>query len=561
MSAATDCYLEALDSNTEEAVVFPELKCSACGDITQQVNCYRCSCFPPKEGSPVESGLFCDVCIGTHIKQKHEVLDLKGYKPEICGTHKMLTSMFCFDCDAFLCLKCQSLHLTHDCRPLSEKAREVKKLVFDFLNQFDELAKPLARQKSFVEDGVAKLEEAYPNLGPATFIDELCKRLERAIRSNSSEWNQIIKSELELLQVEDPIFDLTDKSNSMIHELRGLLAMSDSACVSNLFKKRNILEECLKSEKAELQEFKHVTWSAWSADLESTFQSFLRDLLKIWRVPVVTRTMISNIQCSTTNGKLLYPVDIVCSSQITNTSVSMMCLESGTRTSNDENTGLVLKRHTFPIIGARAAFGHFRTIGLVNAENIVLTHFLDGSYKKVEMSEKLDENLQILAINFWDQFLVWNSSESSVQLIQGDFVLFQIPCEKKPKLAKLSQTIIFVDDQNKVTIIDGESLLEVEVEPQHHGLARVDQICCGSNQLHSYIDACRFTVFLFDYENKIALITKCSFDGVHKKWWIEKVCRLVVAGNINFMTIDQGENRVIIVNSSEDVFIAELLVV
>ena len=102
----------------------PEMKCVACERVCEVAECCRCSCSSENLKDFTHLEIYCDVCIGPHIRQKHEVLDYKGYKPDVCATHDMLSSMFCFECEETFCFKCLGPHCKHDYRPIRKKQRK-----------------------------------------------------------------------------------------------------------------------------------------------------------------------------------------------------------------------------------------------------------------------------------------------------------------------------------------------------------------------------------------------------------------------------------------------------
>ena len=81
----------SIESNPETLV------CSSCEEVVDQTEFYRCSSCDNCDDSEssISHVLYCDVCIGPHIKKKHNVLDSKGYQPAVCEAHKTLCSSFC----------------------------------------------------------------------------------------------------------------------------------------------------------------------------------------------------------------------------------------------------------------------------------------------------------------------------------------------------------------------------------------------------------------------------------------------------------------------------------
>ena len=178
--------------------------------IYPEIECYRCSCNEVSDEGCVTAKFFPDFCIGPHVRQNHEIFDCRGHKPTICRTHEMFSSMFYYDCDEVFCFKCLGPRCRHEYRPVSEKAQEVRKTVFEYLNQFDELAKSLAHRKTFVEKCIQSQEEFYPNLSVENFIDDLCKRFERILRSNALQWIEMAQRNLDKLKTSYPVFGIME---------------------------------------------------------------------------------------------------------------------------------------------------------------------------------------------------------------------------------------------------------------------------------------------------------------------------------------------------------------
>ena len=394
-----------------------ELNCLTCCDVIEQDTCFCCSCSPTEPEDSTEN-LFCDVCILTHIRQNHEVFDYKGCKPAICKTHKLPSSLFCQDCDVLLCLKCVAQHCKHDCIPISEKAKEVRKSVFEYLDQFDDLAKPLAREKSFVESFVDKpRQELYPNWRPNNFIDQLCSRFEQVIRANASKWEEMVESQLEVLQTKDEIFDLTEDANLIIQNLRSVLGMSDSGCVSTFLNKKLSIDDVLEQQQKQLQSFNHVDWCE---RLDFLIEVGVEIVLEKWKVPKMTRVPTDFVELRTSYHRYFRDFrNKIFGTVISENSVSVIHLGEEYGTLEGVRAFSVRTQvKEFNIPGVVAVFESEGYLAFVFPGNNVNLYEFDDSESKLTV--QLDSDLKILGF-LWNndheefQFLVWSSAQSTIQ--------------------------------------------------------------------------------------------------------------------------------------------------
>ena len=124
--------------------------CSQCLDLNIAFRCRTCynSCG---ELSSAEK-FFCSICIvALHLRQKHDVIDHRGFSPAVCDKHVNLLQYFCEDWKVLFCSQCTECHTKHDFKSVSAKACEVRKTVFAFISDFEELSKPIKHLEDIVE--------------------------------------------------------------------------------------------------------------------------------------------------------------------------------------------------------------------------------------------------------------------------------------------------------------------------------------------------------------------------------------------------------------------------
>ena len=527
-----------------------EFKCVACDGVCQEVEYYRCSCSSGNSEESSHLELFCDVCIGPHIRQKHEVLDYKGYKPAICSTHRILSSMYCYDCDEVFCFKCVGPHCKHDYRPVSEKAKEVRKSVFEYLNHFDELAKPMARRKSFIEIFFENQLELHHNLGPNKFVNFIRKSIVRILQSNALKYINIVRRPLlDERRKRDSICRIVEKADLQIVNLRQLLSVSDSVCVSYFMRGKTDVDDSIKEQKSELSDRVVIEWAP---SLDAMIEESISCLLKQWKVPGLRslREIPASFSAITPNSSS-YSIDsdVVIDIKTEETSVSFTSLETSvvSRLMRTKET-LTIVKYEFDVPDVESVFKSKDIVALVCPKQLSLYNLVDK--KKLKQIE-LDVGVEVMAFRGnWSEFeiVAWSPNALFVLQIscypQGKHSL---PCKTKPKLAELAPyKVAWIDGTGKVTVFDWMNQLEIAVFPHHHGLTNIHQLCftgCGIVWL-----------ILFDYEAKVAVVSTCCSESKFRSFWnIQRLIKLDISGAIKCLAVSKTERKLIAVNSIGDI--------
>ena len=146
------CYYDSFKFKELE-----KFKCNSCDRMFAKTCMFGCkSCSSSEPSSSPDSQLrklCCKICtVVLHIRKKHEVVDDRGYAPAVCVEHDNIYHFFCETCQKILCTECIESHITRSFQPLSQKAVEVRKNVFDLLIENEELSKPTKHQEALVRD-------------------------------------------------------------------------------------------------------------------------------------------------------------------------------------------------------------------------------------------------------------------------------------------------------------------------------------------------------------------------------------------------------------------------
>ena len=516
----------------EEPTKAPTFNCFQCNEICDQLEMYRCSC----DGLTLEGNevYYCDCCIVSHIRKQHEVVNSKGYKPAVCSTHRVLCTSFCEKCLVLLCSKCLFNHRKHKVKGISDKASEVKKLVFGLLDEFDQLAKPLSKRKNIVDSSYKSMSELYPNLDDS-FIDGLCINFERVVRTKESMWLEMASKS----KSECDFRNLADEVDLNISKLRSMLAMSDGLCLSTFFESEKEMESCVKAQKSALKE--HSVFG-WRVGLDHLIEASVKTVLESWLLPVINHLTIHQLQCSSQTCSIAPLPENVVKHSLFDLSISGDCISFLAFESSGEDS--VVKSYQLGVSGVLSIFKCENQLAVVCDTSRCVNIYNLGS-RCIDRTFSLTERQEIILffsiqkISFRQKycFIFWDSGKSCIYscsslLPNGWRCNWEVSCEKKPVLLNASQDIlIFVEANGKLVIFSLNLKLKLEVLPQHHGLTKIDNICFGSSA----------TVILFDYQEKLILISSYSLTNIFNiNWAIENLYKVDFIGEPSYMIADSN---------------------
>ena len=218
--------------------------CSVCTmKITDLKLKFRCTtCEQAKSADSSDQGselLMCEVCIQSHTRRKHDVLDYKQMEAIVCHQHFVVCSSFCIDCDLLICNMCVAQKHAiegHKIVPLEQQANEIKAKVHEALSGIDKEYKPivknLASAKKFADqvkkmgvdmshdDGI-KVKVSQLFQGALEEVNEDFKSVVESASSNESRTNEFVKK----------LEEVRDSAESKQRKWRELLSFSDGRLV------------------------------------------------------------------------------------------------------------------------------------------------------------------------------------------------------------------------------------------------------------------------------------------------------------------------------------------
>merc|ERR1712226_1502286 len=200
--------------NCDEKLADEEyFKCNSCLETSEQTEC------------------FCDVCIVSHVKKNHTIVDHNGQEPIICCEHKHICFHYCSDCNVVCCTKCLQKHSLHSFKQSTkEKLNEIRSKVSDLLYELE-----------LNENGVsAKIAESQMLVNAqrleadmlVEFIDQKLSEIKDTLIKTLREKNESV---FERKQSE--IKKLSENVQSFQEDLRNILASSSSRSVNNFIAK------------------------------------------------------------------------------------------------------------------------------------------------------------------------------------------------------------------------------------------------------------------------------------------------------------------------------------
>ena len=503
----------SIESNPETIV------CSSCEEVVDQTEFYRCSSCDNCDNadSPISDVRYCDVCIGHHIKKKHDVLDSKGYRPAICEEHKTLCSSFCETCRSVFCSKCIKLHSEHKFTAVSEKASEMRKEVFKYLEQFDKLSKPLAERKNAVDGALQHRRDAFPDCAIEKFSENFCRRFKQIILKISPEWETLPAHS-------DSIHAISDRVDSNITTLRSMLTMSDGVFVSQFVESKSCLDSSIREQEREIDYHGNATWCR---TLDSIINDCINDAVATWNSPPYEKRLLRKLQFKRTAFVHLPSQweNFVYDLTSTETEISFSYF------SKSEGASM-LKRWRCHHSGSQRFLCKSRhLVALIDDEDLCVSLYDLKATQMPKKSLQFSKNLKILGMftAFYSEhtFFCWNETSSSLILETEQsgnrWADWMMPCDSQPKLFKfMDDVLLFVQDDNKVTIYDSKTQLNVQVLQRHHGMSQIDDVVLSSHTSALFLDCGKRTVLV------------CGFTLSHSStlnWQIQEIYRWDIVDN------------------------------
>ena len=269
--------------------------CYFCRKKMVQTEIYRCgSCLSDlQEG---ETRVFCENCILIHIRKGCEVVDNKGYTPQICDVHQNLCLMYCSDCETTFCFNCIGPHCPHRFMPASEKASEVRKEIFEALEKFDKLSKSMAFREADFRNNTNEIDELYSELTEEKLLDFFSNRYANEFSDHASELSKIFERKISLIEKEnslETVNGIISKAGVQVENLRKMLSLSDSVCISTFYDSKSEIYSSIKAQSLELELH---TAKTWCNDLRTLTKSSIASALESWEVSKIWRREYSAVK-------------------------------------------------------------------------------------------------------------------------------------------------------------------------------------------------------------------------------------------------------------------------
>ena len=278
------------DSDIALTAISADRNCFSCSHNLSDDAIYRClTCTDPTIDGKVLPKVYCEMCLPIpHIRLKHHIVDHRGYKPSICQTHKSICIFFCASCQVVFCRFCTEKHCVHIFNTVKIKALEIRKNIFSAMTENEEKAKPLRHQNFVLREFGKQCEPICNSLRPENVTNTLSAKFEQVIRNNSHKWaEELAKKEAEgtftryseLEKEQERFAEVLLGVDNNIRELKHMLAMSDSSCVTEYLKFEHARRHCLeKHNEANRQIYIVKLAKGWDEAVEKSILNCIQQI-------------------------------------------------------------------------------------------------------------------------------------------------------------------------------------------------------------------------------------------------------------------------------------------
>ena len=257
-----------------------------CDVCTMPIECvklkYKCStCELKSDSSEGVSSFLCEMCITSHTRRKHEVLDYKQMKVVVCEQHFVCCNSFCKDCDRLICSMCLPQHAIekHTVMLLEQRANEIKRDIHDAISKVDKEYKTTVKNSDdarLVWEQMTKLRSDLS--GEHAIKEQVLQVCRETLDELDLEINKASESamtaETKASEVFKNVEGIRDSMESKQSIMRDLLSLSDGCLVKQFTK------GCLDVEK----HHELCLLPGFSDDASSMFTTPKQNLKKLIRV-------------------------------------------------------------------------------------------------------------------------------------------------------------------------------------------------------------------------------------------------------------------------------------
>ena len=253
--------------------------CESCSEAFKMEQLFQCTTCVNKLESTDAVTFNCELCIGSHVRKGHDVLDHKSLSPAICESHKNLCSVFCTICDEILCVNCLSKHQNHNVMTIKEKASKVRPKVFESLSNLDSREKVVRGTMERIKEKKEERTKDFDKL-VLDISAELDAAKEKILDCVRSKHEKTVNLETESTENYENLLRCQS-------DLRELLSCSEGNLVRNFETKEKQVDQVnSKQTELELCQIEGVNYSI-SENTSQAITKFCEDFLSTVEVPQV----------------------------------------------------------------------------------------------------------------------------------------------------------------------------------------------------------------------------------------------------------------------------------
>ena len=534
--------------------------CYGCSKVFDCETMYRCrSCNGSKTSATDEDNAepaFCKMCIvGSHLRQDHEIVDHKGYRPAECETHMNLCHYYCDVCAVVFCFDCIDDHRTHRFQPITLKATELRKKVFQYLTENELLAKPIKHQGEVARNCFETKTALLESLAENEISGTLKKVVDEVLCCYSEQWVNLFE------QSEDEEADSPANISAIetvVHEaetchisLRELLQVSDGVFIRIFSAARNKFKVSVKNQMKMLNGHFFLEWTE---DLKRHLEIALKEALKSVKIPKLLNFELEQKTLTILPLMKKYKLELdildwrfrkfLCSEipsedctfwpqrkEILDFNSIQQPLCSILMTT-DSVLSILYVNYIGSLVSQVSLTAHY--LALYGEDSMVSVCSLHENAIIYEFS--LEANCDALDIIPWQNgtfsCLLWNPSTSEVQFSDMNSDLLCLPAKEKPSLVEqFEEFCCLAFNDNSVVVWDTNKDRYFEITKLQHGLSTVDRMKLVNED----------TFYIFNY--KLLLIVEISFefsvDSLLNKCSVQRVIKIspFSVNSIKHMTV------------------------
>ena len=533
-------------------------KCFGCKKDIPHLELYRCvSCDANSNMESNEQQLiskrFCVMCIVSHLRQKHEIVDHRGHVPYVCPQHECLSLLFCNECQSLCCYECIKMHLRHNLEDVSEKASEVKKSVFELWTKHDETLKTLKRKCHSAQLAFDHVSSLDSQLSSDNVVQTLLKLFDEVIRDNAEKWVSLVSIKTKRLnessvapqRLQDSVDEIKEGIavvENNIQSFQKLMQLSDGVCISDFVKSEERYKADIQGQTG-LMNKKHLL--KWTKSLKLLAVSAIEEMLNSLEMPkencpsLYRRSFIAN---TVETSHLTLPSDEKLGLLSTN-GIPRAYVDDSTESCYDWSSDLlstsldtdfsvveVAKFDEHPesipwellpmrVKVVKVKFSHPDILRIFRFKRNLALYLKDSSVLIYSLASltlvtrfEMDVNLTPLKLYRCEtkfDFIIWDSKRRRVGFSYENADSEGIPCQSCPELVDYRGSVLaFADNMGQITIYDRKIKSYLKVLPCNHGLFCVNKLAVDENILR-----------LWDYQTKCHLRSSFSFKSKKDASW------------------------------------------